>query len=153
VSELAFLVNDPDRLRDLLTTSNTVAVVGLSGDRNRPSYGVASTLLEYGFEIHPVNPHEDSVLGRRAVPTLAALSGPVDIVDLFRRSELVGTHVDEAIAIGAKAVWMQDGVIDEAAARRARDAGLAVVMDRCMARDLAVLFGMPPLPGRTARPR
>jgi predicted CoA-binding protein len=150
---LHFLVNEPDRLRELLQNARSIAVVGLSGDRNRPSYGVASTLLEYGYEIHPVNPNEARVLGRPVVPDLASLPGPVDVVDLFRRSELVGPHVDEAIALGAKVVWLQDGVIDRAAAERAHAAGLEVVMDRCMARDLAVLFGMPPLPGRTAMPR
>jgi uncharacterized protein len=153
MSELDFLVNDPERLRALLQEVRSVAVVGLSCDRNRPSYGVASALLEYGYEVYPVNPNEQSVFGRAVVPDLASLPGPVDVVDLFRRSELVGPHVDEAIAIGAKVVWLQDGVIDEAAARRAHQAGLTVVMDRCMARDLAVLFGAPPLAGRRASPR
>jgi uncharacterized protein len=147
VAALDFLVNDPAGLRELLLAARSIAVVGLSSDPGRASHGVARTLLEFGYQIHPVNPNERSALGRAALPDLASVPAPIDIVDIFRRSELVGPHVDEAIAVGAKAVWLQDGVIDASAARRAHDAGLAVVMDRCMARDLTVLFGLPPLPG------
>jgi uncharacterized protein len=141
-----FLLTDPAKLRELLLAARRVAVVGLSSDPRRPSHGVAAALLEYGYEILPVNPHEQSVLGRPALSDLRSISDPIDIVDLFRRSESVGVHVDEAIAVGARAVWLQDGVIDHAAAERAHRAGLGVVMDRCMARDLAMLFGAPPLP-------
>jgi uncharacterized protein len=143
-----FLLNDPELLRELLQAARTIAVVGLSGDPRRASHGVARTLVAYGYDVYPVNPNEHSAIGRPALPDLASVPVPIDIVDLFRRSELVGPHVDEAIAVGAKAVWLQDGVIDTHAARRAHDAGLAVVMDRCMARDLAGLFGTPPVPGR-----
>ena len=148
VANLDFLLNEPEQLRQLLQAAKTVAVVGLSSDPRRPSHGVASVLMQYGYEIYPVNPQEQNVHGRPAVPELARVPVKIDIVDLFRRSSEVGPHVDEAIAIGAKAVWMQDGVIDEAAALRAHRAGLAVVMDRCMARDLFRYFGSPPLPGR-----
>jgi uncharacterized protein len=148
VAALDFLLNDAKRLRELLLAARSVAVVGLSSDPRRASHGVASTLLEYGYDVYPVNPNEQSALARPALPDLASVPVPIDIVDVFRRSELVGPHVDEAIAVGAKAVWLQDGVIDEAAASRAHAAGLTVVMDRCMARDLHRLFGLPPLPGR-----
>ncbi len=148
MADLDFLVNDPKGLRELLESARNVAVVGLSNDPGRPSHGVARTLLAFGYQIHPVNPNESSVLGQPAVADLASVPVPIDIVDLFRRSDQVGAHVDEAIARGAKAVWMQDGVIDEAAARRAHRAGLLVVMDRCMARDLVGLYGSPPIPRR-----
>jgi predicted CoA-binding protein len=142
MARLDFLVNDEARLRALLEATCTVAVVGLSENPARPSYGVAKILLDYGYEIYPVNPHESNVLGRPAVAELAQVPVKIDIVDLFRRSSEVGHHVDEAIAVGAKAVWLQDGVIDEAAALRAHEAGLVVVMDRCIARDLRRLREM-----------
>jgi predicted CoA-binding protein len=135
----SFLVEDQRRLRRILESARTVAVVGLSSNTARPSNGVARTLLRYGFDIIPVNPHETEVLGIRAVPDLKTIGRPVDIVDVFRRSSEVGPHADEAIAIGAKVLWMQQGVIDPHAARRAHVAGLEVVMGRCMARDLAAL--------------
>lgn len=118
----------------ILRSAKTIAVVGLSPDPARPSHGVARYLQRAGYRIIPVNPNVDEVLGERAYPTLSRLPGPVDVVDIFRRSEFVGPIVDEAIAIGAGAVWLQDGVVDEAAAGRARAAGLDVVMDDCMMR-------------------
>lgn len=107
------------------------AVVGCSPDPRRDSHDVAAFLLSRGYQIVPVNPACDEILGEPCYPSLAAIPGPVDVVDIFRRSELAGVHVDEAVDIGARAVWMQLGVIDEAAARRAERAGLEVVMDRC----------------------
>ena len=133
-----FLVRDEEGIRRILRETKTIAVVGLSSDPGRASYGVARYLKEAGYRIIPVNPHEQSVLGERAVADLRSLpAGSVDCVDIFRRSSQVAPHVDEAIAIGARVVWMQDGVIDHASARRAHEAGLKVVMDRCMLRDHA----------------
>ena len=107
------------------------AVVGCSPRPGRDSHDVAAFLLSRGYQIVPVNPQCDEILGRRCYPRLDAIPGPVEVVDIFRRSELAGAHVDEAVAVGARAVWMQLGVIDHAAAERARQAGLDVVMDRC----------------------
>jgi uncharacterized protein len=124
-------VDPADRI---LRSARTIAVVGLSTDPRRPSYGVARYLQRAGYRIFPVNPNVSEVLGERAYATLSDLPGPVDVVEVFRRSEFAGAVVDEAIAIGAGAVWLQDGVVDEAAAERARAAGLDVVMDDCMMR-------------------
>ena len=118
----------------ILRSARTVAVVGLSPDPRRPSHGVARYLQRAGYRIIPVNPNVDEVLGERAYPNLRQISQPVDVVDVFRRSEFVGPIVDDAIAIEAGAVWLQDGVIDEDAAARARASGLDVVMDDCMMR-------------------
>jgi predicted CoA-binding protein len=113
------------------------AVVGCSPTPGRPSYGVARFLIGRGYDVVPVNPHADEIHGRRCYASLRDIPEPVDVVDVFRRSADAGVHVDEAIAIGAKAAWLQLGVIDEAAAARARAAGLFVVMDRCPAIELA----------------
>lgn len=118
----------------ILETARTIAVVGLSPDPRRPSHGVARYLQRAGYRIIPVNPALTEVLGEKAYARVRDLPDPVDIVDVFRRSEFVGPIVDEAIAAGAKAVWLQDGVVDEAAAARARTAGLDVVMDDCIMR-------------------
>ena len=122
----------------ILDTYRSFAVVGASPRSWRPSHGVMKTLAAHGFEVVPVNPMCAEVDGRPSYPdlTAAATDHTIEVVDLFRRSELAGVHVDEAIAVGARAVWMQLGVIDEAAAQRARDAGLVVVMDRCPAIEL-----------------
>ena len=112
------------------------AVIGCSPDPGRPSHGVARVLLGRGYDVVPVNPNAREVLGRPCHPSLREVPEPVDVVDVFRRSEHAGRHVDEAIAIGAKAVWLQLGVIDHAAAARARAAGLLVAMDRCPAIEL-----------------
>jgi predicted CoA-binding protein len=118
----------------ILTSARTIAVVGLSANPRRPSHGVARYLQRAGYRIIPVNPNVDEVLGERAYPGLRDIPQPIDVVDVFRRSEFVGPIVDDAIAIKATAVWLQDGVIDEAAAARARASGLDVVMDDCMMR-------------------
>ena len=120
---------------ELLESSRTIAVVGLSGKRYRPSYGVAEYLKRAGYRIIPVNPNEAEVLGERCYPDLDSVPEPIDIVDIFRRSEFVPSIVEAAIRKGAKAVWMQEGVVHEAAARLAEAAGLTVVMDRCILKD------------------
>lgn len=119
----------------LLRTAHTIAVVGLSSKRYRPSYGVAEYMQSAGYRIIPVNPNETQVLGEKAFADLGGITGPVDIVDIFRRSEFVPEIVDAAIRIGAHAVWMQEGVIHEEAAAKARAAGLEVVMDRCILKE------------------
>ena len=127
-----------DDVRAILTGHRVWAVVGCSPDPRRPSHGVASFLQRRGYRVIPVNPNETEILGERCYARLADIPAEegVEVVDLFRRSALAGAHVDEAIAIGARAVWMQLGVMDEAAAQRARAAGLRVVMDRCPAIEL-----------------
>lgn len=120
----------------ILDRYRTFAVVGASPSEGRPSHGVMGVLQRHGYRVIPVNPNASEVRGLPCYPDLASIPEPVDVVDIFRRSAAAGTHVDEAIAVGAKAVWMQLGVIDEAAAQRARAAGLEVVMDRCPAIEL-----------------
>ncbi len=124
-----------DPITDLLKRSKTIAVVGLSSKRYRPSFGVAQYMQSAGYRIIPVNPNEVEVLGEKSFARLEDIPEPVDIVDVFRRSEEVLPVVESAIHIGAKAVWMQEGVIHPAAAERARRAGLAVVMDQCMLKE------------------
>ena len=128
-------MNDPKVIETILKESRTIAVVGLSSNPMRPSYDVARYLQRNGYRIIPVNPNETEVLGEKAYPSLTDVPEKFDLVDIFRRSEEAGRHVDEAIRLGAKAVWMQDGVIDQAAAERALAAGLMVVMDDCMLRQ------------------
>ena len=124
-----------NQISEILHSARTIAVVGLSGKRFRPSYGVTEYMQRSGYRIIPVNPHETEVLGERCYPDLESIPEPVDLVDIFRRSEHVPEIVEAAIRKGAKAVWMQEGVVHERAARRAEDAGLAVVMDRCILKD------------------
>jgi predicted CoA-binding protein len=118
----------------ILRSARTIAVIGLSPDPRRPSHGVARYLQRAGYRIIPVNPNVEDVLGERSYPSLRDVPAAVDVVDVFRRSEFVGPIVEDAIAIKARAVWLQVGVIDETAARRARAAGLDVVMDDCIMR-------------------
>jgi hypothetical protein len=127
-----------DAVEFVLDQYRVFAVVGASPRPWRPSHGVMQTLIRHGFEVVPVNPTCDEILGRTCYPDLRSVpaSAGIEVVDIFRRSELAGGHVDEAIEVGAAAVWMQLGVIDEDAAQRARAAGLAVVMDRCPAIEL-----------------
>ena len=120
---------------ELLKTSRTIAVVGLSSKRFRPSYGVAEYMQQNGYRIIPVNPFETTVLVEKSYPTLEEIPERVDIVDIFRRPEFVPEIVQAAIRKGARAVWMQEGVIHEEAAEQARSAGLAVVMDRCILKE------------------
>ena len=123
------------RISEILHTARTIAVIGLSGKRYRPSYGVAEYLKRAGYRIIPVNPEETEVLGEKCYPDLDSIPEPVDVVDIFRRAEFVPEIVEAAIRKGAKVVWMQEGVIHEEAARRAEQAGLAVVMDHCILKD------------------
>jgi len=122
-----------EEARVILRRARRIAVVGLSDKPHRPSHGVARYLKDQGYEIVPVNPQVREVLGLRSYPSLRDVPGPVDVVQIFRRPEFVPEVVEEAISVGAWAVWMQEGVRHEAAARRAREAGLRVVMDACMA--------------------
>ena len=115
--------------------TKVIAVVGLSSDPTRPSNGVAAYLQRAGFRVIPVNPNETEVLDERSYATLEEVPVPIDMVDIFRRSEYVAGIVESAIRVGAKCVWMQEGVVDEAAAARAREAGLDVVMDRCTLKE------------------
>ena len=133
--------NDP--ITEILKTARTIAVVGLSSKGHRPSYGVAEYLQSAGYRIIPVNPNEQEVLGEKCYPRLEDVPVKVDIVDIFRRSEMVPELVESAIRIGAKAVWMQEGVIHSGAAERARQAGLIVVMDACMLKEHMKRFRLP----------
>jgi predicted CoA-binding protein len=120
---------------DLLRKSRTIAVVGLSSKKFRPSYGVAEYMQVQGYRIIPVNPNESEVLGEKTYRSIEDVPEHIDIVDIFRRSEFVGPIVESAIRVGANAVWMQEGVVHEEAAQKAREAGLAVVMDRCILKE------------------
>jgi predicted CoA-binding protein len=131
----ALLAVSADPIRELLDNTKTIAVVGLSSRRSRPSYGVARYLQSAGYRIIPVNPNETEVLGEQAYARLEDLAETIDMVDIFRRSKFAPEIVASAIRIGARSVWMQEGVIHEAAAERARQAGLIVVMDRCIMKD------------------
>jgi uncharacterized protein len=137
--------SDPEVARKILTTYKRFAVVGCSDDPRRPSFRVSRYLLDHGYEVIPVNPNHSSCQGLTCYPDLASVPGAIEVVDIFRRSEHVADHVDEAIEAGAKAIWMQLGVVDEEAAQRAADAGLDVVMDRCPAIEHPRLVrGSPP---------
>jgi predicted CoA-binding protein len=130
--------SSPETIREVLTETHTWAVVGCSPDPRRDSHRIAHLLQSHGFRVVPVNPNADEVLGERCYASLAEIPATerVEVVDIFRRAEAAGTHVDEAIATGARAVWTALGVIDEAAAQRALKAGLLVVMNRCPAIEL-----------------
>ncbi len=128
-------INNPETIKKILKETKTIAVVGLSSDPMRPSYDVSRFMQSQGYRIIPVNPFETEVLGEKAYAKLADVPGPIDLVNIFRRSSEAGQFVDQAIQLGMKAVWMQDGVIDGEAAKRADDAGLDVVMDDCILRQ------------------
>jgi predicted CoA-binding protein len=119
----------------ILKQYRTVAIVGLSPDPSRPSHRVAKYLTSHGYKVIPVNPDAQEIFGKTSYPDLSSVLEPIEIVDVFRRSEEVMPIVDEAIKIGAKVVWMQEGVVNEKAASRAREAGLLVVMDKCMFKE------------------
>ena len=121
-----------DALRTLLTSATTIAIVGASANPEKPSHGIMQRLLAAGYRVIPVNPKETEVLGQKAYASLAEIPDPVDIVDVFRRSEDTPGIAEEAIAIGAKTLWLQLGVTSEEAATRAKAAGLTVIMDRCI---------------------
>jgi hypothetical protein len=128
-------INDPDVIDRMLVESRTIAVVGLSSDASRASNSVSRYMQSHGYRIIPVNPNETNVLGERAYARLEDVPEKIDLVDIFRRSEEAGQHVDEAIRLGVLGVWLQEGVIDEEAARRGLAAGLRVVMDRCILKE------------------
>ncbi len=128
-------MNEPEIIKQILNECKTIAVVGLSSNPMRPSNGVAAFMKKKGCKMIPVNPNESVVLGEKAVAHLSSIDEKVDLVNIFRRSDEAGKTVDEAIEIGAKAVWLQEGVIDENAAKRAADAGLLVVMDKCWLKE------------------
>jgi predicted CoA-binding protein len=129
------MMNSEETIRRILEECHTIAVVGLSSDTWRPSNSVSAYMRRTGYTVIPVNPNETEVFGEKAYPDLASVPVKVELVDVFRRSAEAGKAVDEAIAVGAKAVWLQEGVIDQAAAQRALDAGLLVVMDRCWLKE------------------
>jgi predicted CoA-binding protein len=128
-------INSRETIRRILDECRTIAVVGLSSDSSRASNSVSGYMRRSGYRVIPVNPNETSVFGEKAYPDLFAVPEKVDLVDVFRRPDEAGKAVDQAIAVGAKAVWLQEGVIDSAAAQRALDAGLLVVMDRCWLKE------------------
>jgi predicted CoA-binding protein len=123
------------QIKELLQKAHTIAVVGLSSSRLRASYGVSQYMQSAGYRIIPVNPNEREVLGEKSYARLEDVPEKIDVVDVFRRSEFVPEIVDAAIRVGARAIWMQEGVVSETAAQHARDAGLFVVMDSCILRE------------------
>jgi predicted CoA-binding protein len=131
----------PDEIRALLGRVKTIAVVGLSPKPERPSHRVARAMQRFGYRIVPVRPALDEVLGEKAYPNLRAIPFPVDLVDVFRAAEHIPAVVDDCLAIAAPAVWIQEGIVHEGAAEKARAAGMTVVMDRCVYKDYVALMG------------
>jgi predicted CoA-binding protein len=129
-----------EKIKELLATSKTIAVVGLSSNPDRPSHGVAKYLQSHGYKVIPVNPNEAEVLGEKSYASLRDIPEKVDIVDVFRAVDAVPAITDDAIAIGAKALWLQLGIVHEEAAAKARTAGLQVIQDQCLAVDHRLLM-------------
>ena len=129
------MTNDPNRITELLNTAKTIAVVGLTDSPLRPSYGVSHYMRSQGYRIIPVNPNIKEWDGEKAYPSLLDVPEKIDIVNIFRRPEFVPEIVEQAIQIKAAAIWMQEGVIHEAAAAKARQAGIFVVMDQCILQE------------------
>jgi predicted CoA-binding protein len=127
----------PEEIEAILKNYQVVAVVGLSPKPERPSFRVAQYLKEHGYRIVPVNPGQKEILGEKCYPRLSDIPFPIEVVDIFRNVEAIPAIVDEAISVGAKVVWMQQGLVEPASAHKAREAGLQVVMDRCMKIDHA----------------
>jgi uncharacterized protein len=125
-------MNDDHMMKDILLSAKTIASVGLSSNQEKESYWIVSYLKDQGYRIFPVNPTADEILGEKAYPDLESIPEKIDVVQVFRRSEDVPPVVEAAIKAGAKVVWMQEGIVNEEAAQKARDAGLQVVMDACM---------------------
>jgi len=134
------IANANDDIGRLLTNAKTIAVVGLSDSPLRPSHGVSAYMQSQGYRIIPVNPAIRGALGEKAVASLGEIKEKIDIVDVFRRSEFVPEVVDEAIRLNVPAIWMQEGVVHEAAAEKARQAGIVVVMDRCILKEHRARF-------------
>jgi len=132
-------MNDKD-IAQLLRQSKTIAVVGLSSNPARASFGVSRFLQRQGYRVIPVNPNESEVLGERAYPSLKDVPGEIDIVDIFRRPACVPEVVEDALEKGARCIWMQEGVVNHEAAKKAEAAGISVVMDRCILKELARLL-------------
>lgn len=130
-----------DAVADLLKHAKTIAVVGLSDSPMRPSHGVSAYMQTHGYRIIPVNPQVNEVLGERAYASLLEVPEKIDIVNIFRRSELVGEVVDQAIQLKVPAIWMQEDVINEEAAEKARKAGIFVIMDRCILKEHRARLG------------
>ena len=130
--------NDP--IGELLKRTRTIAVVGLSSDPMRPSFGVSQYMKSRGYRIIPVNPNESTVLGEKSYRSLSEIQEKIDLVDVFRRPEFVPEIVDEAIRLKVPSIWLQEGVIHPAAAKKAQDAGLTVVMDRCILKEHRARF-------------
>ncbi|MFP4609423.1 MAG: CoA-binding protein [Thiohalophilus sp.] len=137
---MAFTNPTTDEIRDLLGAIRRIAVVGLSPKPARPSHQVASALQQFGYQIIPVRPAVDEVLGEPAYPNLADVPDPIDLVDVFRAPDQIAPIIDVCIERRLPAIWLQDGVVNEAEAQRARDAGLTVIMDRCIYRDYMQLM-------------
>jgi hypothetical protein len=145
-------IHSDEGLRELLSSTKTIALVGASPNPQRASHSVMHYMLDQGYRVIPVNPNEQEILGQKVYASLQDIREPIDMVDIFRKAEDAGAVCDEAIAIGAKSIWMQLGVIDEAAAARAEAAGLKVVMDRCPAIDMPRLGMGPRNPHKPKRP-
>ena len=128
-------INSPEAIKRILDETKTIAVVGLSSDPYRPSHDVSRYMQSRGYRIIPVNPNESVVLGEKAYASLDEVSEKVELVNIFRRPDEAGQFVDQAIRLGIRAVWLQEGVVDKAAAKRAEDAGLDVVMDKCILKE------------------
>ena len=127
--------NNPETIKRILDETKTIAVVGLSSDPYRPSHDVSRYMQSRGYRIIPVNPNESVVLGEKAYASLDEVSETIDLVNIFRRPDEAGQFVDQAIRLGIRAVWLQEGVVDRAAAKRAEEAGLDVVMDKCILKE------------------
>jgi predicted CoA-binding protein len=125
-------MNNDRTMKDILLSAKTIASVGLSSNTEKESYWIVSYLKDQGYHIIPVNPTATEILGEKAYPDLASIPEKIDVVQVFRKSEDVPPVVDDAIKVGAKVVWMQEGIVNEEAAQKAREAGLQVVMDACM---------------------
>jgi len=134
-------MTDVAELRRILTENNSIAVVGLSANESRPSFFAAKYMQYHGYKIIPVNPRYETVLGETCYPDLESIPVPIDIVDVFQRSDRVMPTAESAVGIGAKTLWMQLGVINEEAAQLAKQAGMDVVMNRCVKIEYARLFG------------
>src|SRR5829696_1226059 len=136
-------MNDDSVMKEILLSARTIASVGLSGNQQKESYWIASYLKEQGYRIIPVNPTATEILGEKSYPDLESVPEKIDVVQIFRKPEDVPPIVNDAIKVGAKVVWMQEGISHEEAARKARDAGLQVVMDACMRATHQRLVGRP----------
>lgn len=141
---MAFSNPPLEEIRALLERVRSIAVVGLSSKTHRPSYKVASALQRFGYRIIPVRPTAEEILGEKVYPDLASVTERIDLVDVFRAPEHVDAVIDACISLRLPAVWLQEGVVNEAAAQRARAAGLMIIMDRCVYRDYVRLFGAVP---------